>query len=39
MIDIRLIREDVEAVIKKLNTRGGFSYLREVVRLDENVAK
>lgn len=36
MIDIRLIREDVEAVIKKLNTRGGdFSYLREVVRLDE----
>lgn len=36
MIDIRLIREDVESVIRKLSTRGkDFSYLREVVVLDE----
>ena len=35
MIDIKLIREDVEEVIRKLNTRGGdFSYLREVLDLD-----
>ena len=32
MLDIKLIREDVEGVIKKLNTRGkDFSYLRELV--------
>ena len=36
MLDIKLLREDVETVIKKLNTRGkDFSYLREVVTKDE----
>ena len=31
MLDIKLIREDVEEVIRRLNTRGGdFSYLREL---------
>lgn len=36
MIDIRLLREDIELVIKKLNTRGGdYSYLRETLKLDE----
>lgn len=36
MLDIKLIREDVETVIKKLNTRGGdFSYLRDLVKKDE----
>lgn len=36
MIDIKLIREDIDGVIKKLNTRGGdFSYLKEVLVLDE----
>ena len=36
MLDIKLIREDVEGVIKKLNTRGkDFSYLRDVVVKDE----
>ena len=36
MIDIKLIREDVEGVIARLNTRGkDFSYLREVKELDE----
>jgi len=35
MIDIKLIRNDVEAVIRKLNTRGkDFSYLRGVLELD-----
>lgn len=35
MIDIKLLRDDVEGVIKKLETRGDdFSYLREVVELD-----
>lgn len=37
MIDIKLIRDDVEAVIKKLETRNGnFSYLRDVVVMDED---
>lgn len=36
MIDIKLIREDVENVISRLNTRGkDFSYLREIKVLDE----
>ncbi len=36
MIDIKLIRENVEEVIQKLATRGkDFSYLREVKALDE----
>lgn len=36
MIDIKLLRDDVEGVIKKLETRGkDFSYLREVIVLDE----
>ena len=36
MLDIKLIREDVEGVIKKLNTRGkDFSYLRELVEKDD----
>ena len=36
MLDIKLIREDVESVIKKLNTRGkDFSYLRDLVAKDE----
>ena len=36
MLDIKLIREDVEEVIRRLNTRGGdFSYLRELVKEDE----
>ncbi len=36
MLDIKLIREDVEEVIRRLNTRGGdFSYLREVKKQDE----
>ena len=35
MIDIKLIRNDVETVIRKLNTRGkDFSYLRRVLELD-----
>jgi len=40
MIDIRLIREDVEGVIKKLETRNGdFSYLRDVLKLDNERRK
>ena len=36
MIDIKLIREDVEGVISCLNTRGkDFGYLREIKALDE----
>lgn len=36
MIDIKLLRENVEEVIKKLQTRNNdFSYLRDVVKLDE----
>ena len=36
MLDIKLIRENVEEVISRLNTRGGdFSYLRELVKDDE----
>ncbi|HBP25665.1 MAG TPA: serine--tRNA ligase [Acholeplasmatales bacterium] len=35
MIDIKLIRNDVENVISKLNTRGkDFGYLRQVLELD-----
>ena len=38
MSDIKLIREDVEGVIARLNTRGkDFSYLREVKELDETI--
>jgi seryl-tRNA synthetase len=40
MIDIKLIRENVEEVIRRLNTRGGdYSYLRNVVKLDEERRK
>lgn len=40
MIDIKLLRDDVENVIKKLETRNGdFSYLKEVVSLDEKRRK
>jgi seryl-tRNA synthetase len=40
MIDIKLIRENVEEVIRRLNTRGGdFSHLRNVVKLDEERRK
>jgi len=40
MIDIKLIRENVEEVIRRLNTRGGdFSHLRNVVKLDEDRRK
>ncbi|MDD3999297.1 MAG: serine--tRNA ligase [Bacilli bacterium] len=36
MLDIKLIRENLEEVIKKLNTRGAdFGYLRELVEKDE----
>lgn len=36
MLDIKLIRDDVEEVIRRLNTRGGdFSYLRDVKVMDE----
>ena len=36
MIDIKLIREDGEGVISRLNTRGkDFGYLREIKALDE----
>lgn len=36
MIDIKLIREDINSVIKNLENRGGnFSYLHEVKALDE----
>ena len=40
MIDIKLIRENVEEVIEKLNMRGkDFSYLREISTLDEDRRK
>lgn len=36
MLDIKLIRDDVEEVIRRLNTRGGdFSYLRDIKAMDE----
>ena len=36
MLDIKLIRENVEEVIRRLNTRGGdFSYLRDLKQKDE----
>lgn len=36
MFDIRLIREDVEGIIKKLETRqANFSYLRDTLKKDE----
>ena len=36
MLDIKLIRENVEEVIRRLNTRGGdFSYLRDLKAKDE----
>ena len=36
MLDIKLIRENVEEVINRLNTRGGdYSYLRDVKEMDE----
>ena len=40
MLDIKLIRENVEEVIKRLATRGqDYSKLREVVKLDEDRRK
>ena len=40
MVDIKLIREDVETVIKRLETRGGdYNYLRTVYQLDEERRK
>ena len=40
MLDIKLIREDVETVIKRLETRGGdYNYLRTVYQLDEERRK
>ena len=40
MLDIRLIRENVEEVIERLSKRNGdFSYLRDVVKLDEERRK
>ena len=36
MLDIKMIRDDVETVIKRLNTRGkDYSYLRDLVKKDE----
>jgi seryl-tRNA synthetase len=36
MLDIKMIKDDVEGVIKRLNTRGqDYSYLRDVVTLDD----
>jgi seryl-tRNA synthetase len=36
MLDIKLIRDNLEEVIERLNTRGeDFSYLREVLTMDE----
>lgn len=36
MLDIKLLREDIEGLIAKLNTRGkDFSYLREIKEKDE----
>ncbi len=36
MLDIKLLREDLEGVIRKLNRRNGnFDYLREIKELDE----
>ena len=38
MLDIKLIRENVEEVIRRLNTRGGdFSYLRDLKAKDEKI--
>lgn len=40
MLDIKLIRENCEEVIRRLNTRGkDFSYLREVKAMDEEKRK
>lgn len=36
MIDIKLIRDDIDGVIAKLNTRGGdYNYLRDILKYDE----
>lgn len=36
MLDIKMIKDDVEKVITRLNTRGqDYSYLRDVVKLDD----
>lgn len=36
MLDIKMIKDDVEQVITRLNTRGqDYSYLRDVVKLDD----
>ena len=36
MIDIKLLRDDLEGVIKRLETRNAdFSYLRDVLKNDE----
>lgn len=40
MLDIKLIREDCEEVIRRLNTRGkDYSYLREVKEMDDERRK
>ena len=40
MLDIKLIREDCEEVIRRLNTRGkDFSYLRDLKQMDEDRRK
>jgi seryl-tRNA synthetase len=37
MLDIKMIKDDVEQVITRLNTRGqDYSYLRDVVKLDDD---
>ena len=37
MIDINLLKEDIDAVIKRLNTRGGdFSKLKDIIKLDQD---
>ena len=36
MLDIKYVRENLEEVIKRLNTRNGdYSYLREIPTLDK----
>ena len=36
MLDIKLLRDDIDGVIAKLNTRGGdFSHLNKVITLDD----
>ena len=36
MLDLKLVREDLQGTIKRLETRGGdFSYLNKIAELDE----